>query len=129
MNICKVKVNLVDGHASTDQHGKVTLDQDNGLEIKIGKGFKHHARVSAMTLYRWDENRRRGQGERIGAWERSNPHSQPSPALYITYGKHHIGVTDVDPDDDARFCYTVTVSDRKGDHTTPDPELIVKKRN
>jgi hypothetical protein len=30
---------------------------------------------------------------------------------------------------DDSFCYTATVTDANGNHTTKDPELIVKKKS
>jgi len=128
MTTHKVHVNLSDGVVSTDQDGAVTLDGSNDLEIEIGSGFDSGAKVTAMTLYEWVASAANGQGPLVGTWERANPQSQPTPVLSITAGTHHINVVDVDETADAAFCYTATVTSNDQPYTTPDPELLVKKK-
>ena len=123
-----VKVDLVKGKATTDQKGVITLDDDNDLKIKVGNGFKGRAKVTAFTLYEWDEKKGNGQGKLVGSWNRSDPGKQPNDKVKVDKDSKDIRITDVNNGDDARYCYTASVNDDNGDHTTPDPELIVKKK-
>jgi hypothetical protein len=128
MGTTNINVNLVNGSATTDQNGAVTLDKDNDVTISVGSGFAGKTKVSALTLYEWDENKGNGQGSLIGSWTRANPTSQPSTDVSVDTDGDNIRVTDTDTVADTRFCYTATVNDSTGDHTTPDPELVVKKK-
>jgi len=123
-----IKVNLVGGSATTDQNGAVTVDDDNDLKIKVGSGFADNAKVSSFTLYEWDEDKSNGQGKEVGSWSRSDSGKQPSDKVKIEKARKNIKITDVNTVADTKYCYTATVTDDNGDHTTPDPELIVKKK-
>lgn len=128
MGTSKVTVNLVNGVPATDQNGAVTLDKNNDLKVKVGTGFAGTAKVSAFALYEWDSGKGNGQGNLLGTWTRGSSGTQPSTDVKIDKDGKDIRITDVDTVADTRYCYTATIHDDNGDHTTPDPELIVKKK-
>ena len=100
----------------------------NSVSFEVGLGFSVSPEVSAFTLYQWDENAPNHQGPHVGTWTRS-PVGNTLPNVEVITQGQNILVSDTnDSEDEYDYCFTVTVHDSNGDHSTVDPELRVKKK-
>ena len=100
----------------------------NTVDFEVGLGFATDPTVSELTLYQWDDNAPNHQGPHVGTWTRS-PVGNTLPNLTVTTNEANIQVSDTNvSNDEYDYCFTVTVQDSNGNHTTVDPELRVKKK-